>query len=239
MGQQSPIEFRLCVDAPKVDSLSRKAIVMPSPRAIARHSWPKVLEGKVIPLVLFLGFLDLLGTTGALLAALAWSVAVILYRLSTGSSVPGLVILSTIGLAARTAVALATGSWVVYFLQPTITTALVGVAFLVSVPLKRPLAARLAHDFCPFDAETANHPMLRLFFLRLSLLWAFTSLVNAGFTLWLLLTQEVTTFVLIKSFTGPSFTAVTLGIAVLWFRSKMRHSGFKLEFGSSMTMAAA
>jgi hypothetical protein len=198
-----------------------------------------VLEGKVIPLVLFLGFLDLLGTTGALLAALGWSVAVVIYRVSTGSTVPGLVILSTIGLAAKTALALATGSLVVYFLQPTITTALVGVAFLASVPLKRPLAEKLAHDFCPFDADTAEHPMLRLFFLRLSLLWAFTSLVNAGFTLWLLLTQEVTTFVLIKSFTGPTFTAVTLGVAVIWFRRRMRASGYQLHFGNSMTLGSA
>lgn len=188
--------------------------------------------------MLFLGFLDLLGTTGALLAALGWSLAVIAYRMSTGKKVPGLVVLSAIGLAAKTALALATGSLVVYFLQPTITTALVGFAFLVSVPLKRPLAERLAHDFCPFDAETAEHPMLRLFFLRLSLLWAFTSLVNAGFTLWLLFTQDVTTFVLIKSFTGPTFTALTLGAAALWFRRRMNRSGFRLEFGSSLAMTA-
>ncbi len=219
--------------------MPHKPLVLPGVRAIARHSWPKVLEGKVIPLVLFLGFLDLLGTTGALLAALGWSIAVIVYRLGTGSKVPGLVVLSTLGLTARTGVALATGSWVVYFLQPTITTALVGVAFLISVPLKRPLAERLAHDFCPFDAETAEHPMLRLFFLRLSLLWAFTSLINAGFTLWLLMTQEVTTFVLIKSFTGPTFTAVTLGVAGLWFRSRMKRSGLGLEFGSSMNLSTS
>ncbi|MFW2380907.1 MAG: VC0807 family protein [Acidimicrobiales bacterium] len=221
------------------DKVKHGPLVVPGPLAIARHSWPKVLEGKIIPLVLFLGFLDLLGTTGALLAALGWSIAVVVYRLSTGSPVPGLVVLSTIGLAAKTALALATGSLVVYFLQPTITTALVGLAFLASVPLKRPLAEKLAHDFCPFDADTAEHPMLRLFFLRLSLLWAFTSLVNAGFTLWLLLTQEVTTFVLIKSFTGPTFTAATLGIAVLWFRRRMKSAGFQLHFGTSMTLGSA
>jgi hypothetical protein len=204
-----------------------------------RHAWPKILEGKVIPVVLFLGFLDLLGTTGALLSALGWSFSVIGYRLYKGMEVPGLVIFTTVGLAAKTILALATGSLVVYFLQPTITTALVGFAFLASVPLKRPLAEKLAKDFCPFDAETAEHPMLQLFFLRLSLLWAFTSLVNAAFTMWLLLTQDVTTFVLIKSFTGPTFTALTLGIAGLWFRYKMRSNGLKLEFGKSMAVSTA
>ncbi|MFT7598033.1 MAG: hypothetical protein ACI8TP_000954 [Acidimicrobiales bacterium] len=211
---------------------------MPGPLAVIRHSWLMVLEGKVIPLVVFVGALQLIGVTGGLLAALAWSLTAVLFRLATGRAVSGLLIIGTLGLAARTTLALATGSLVVYFLQPTLSTALVGIAFLVSIPMGRPLAARLAHDFCPFDDETADHPMLKLFFLRLSTLWAITSLLNAGLTLWLMLTQPITTFVVIKSFLGPSFTAATLAIAVLWFRSKMRRAGLGLEFGSTMTVAA-
>lgn len=216
----------------------QKPLVIPGPVAVIKHAWPSVFEGKIVPLVVFLLFLKWAGASGALLAALGWSAAVVTYRLSTGRKVPALVILSTIGLAAKTVLALATGSLVVYFLQPTISTALVGLAFLISVPLGKPLAERLAHDFCPFDPETAEHPMLRLFFLRLSLLWAVTSLLNAAFTLWLLFTQPVTTFVLIKSFTGPSFTAVTLAIAVLWFRFRMKRAGLHLEFGSTMAVTS-
>ncbi len=214
-------------------------LVIPGPRAILSHSWLTVLEGKVIPLAIFLGFLELVGTMGALLSALAWSVAVMLYRIGKRQKVPGLIVLSTLGLGARTVLAMATGSWVVYFLQPTVATALVGLAFLASVPMGRPLAERLAHDFCPFDAETADHPMLRLFFTRLSLLWAFTSLVNAGVTLWLLLTQSVTTFVLIKSFMGPSFTAATLAAAAIWFRFRMQRQGLKLQFSKSLSVTTA
>lgn len=196
-----------------------------------------MVEGKLIPLIVFLGFLEWVGMTAGLLAALGWSVAASLYRVATGGTVPGLLILSTISLAGRTVVALATGSLVVYFLQPTITTALVGFAFLVSVRMDRSLAERLAHDFCPFDSETAAHPMLRRFFFRLSLLWALTSLVNASVTLWLLFTQSITTFVVIKSFLGPTSTAITLGIAALWFRHSMRREGLGLEFSRSMAIA--
>ncbi|MDH4144783.1 MAG: hypothetical protein OEY23_06380, partial [Acidimicrobiia bacterium] len=144
---------------------------------------------------------------------------------ATGRKVPGLVLVSALGLVAKTILALATGSLVMYFLQPTITTALVGAAFLVSVPLGRPLAERLAHDFCPFDPDTAGHPHVKAFFARLSLLWALTSLLNASFTLWLLLTQSVTTFVVIKSFLGPTSTTLTIGIALLWFRVATRRAG--------------
>lgn len=214
-------------------------LLIPGPRAVVRHALPNLIEGKVIPLVLFLGFLDFAGTTAALIAALTWSAGVIVYRTATGSKVSGLVLIGTIGLLAKTFFAIATGSLLVYFLQPTISTALVGIAFLVSVPLGRPLAARLAQDICPFEDDAAEHPMLRLFFSRLSLLWAATSLLNAGLTAWLLFTQSTTTFVIVKSFLGPSFTAVTLLTAAIWFRRKMKANGMQLQFGSTLAVSLA
>jgi len=216
-----------------------KPLMIPGPRAMARHAYPNILEGKVVPLVLFVGFLELAGVVGALITALAWSLSSIVYRVATGRKVPGLVILSTVGLTAKTIAALATGSLVVYFLQPTISTFLVGLAFLISVPLGKPLAERLAHDFCPFDAETADHPQLRNFFLRLSLLWAVTSLVNGAITAWMLFTQSVTTFVVIKSFMGPVMTAITIAVAVFLFRRRMARAGVSVVFGSSMAVGPA
>jgi hypothetical protein len=71
------------------------------------------------------------------------------------------------------------------------------------------------------------------------LLWALTSLINAAVTLWLLLTQSVTTFVLVKSFMGPSFTALTLGIAAVWFHFRLRRDGLRLEFSSTPVPAPA
>ena len=205
-------------------------LVIPNLRAVARRAGHNLVEGKLIPLLVFLSFLKFAGSTGAVVAAFSWSVACITFRLSTGRRVPGLVILTAAGLAARTIAAVATGSMVVYFLQPTASTALVGAAFLVSVGVRRPLAEKLAHDFCPFDEATAHHPHLRQFFVRLSLLWSLTSMLNAAITLWLLLTQPVTTFVVVKSFLGPGFTTLTLVIAIAWFRFTSRRSGVRFVF---------
>jgi hypothetical protein len=209
-------------------------LILPNFRAAFRRSLPSVIECKIVPLVLFLLFLKLVGTSAALIAALGWSFAVVGYRLATGRRIPGLIILGTVGLTAKTAIALASGSLVVYFLQPTISTALVGLAFLFSVPFGRPLAEKLAQDFCPFEPATAEHPEIRRFFARVSLLWAVTSLVNAGLTLWLLLTQSVTTFVIVKSFLGPGFTAVTIVVAIAWFRRSMRRRGVRFHFGRAL-----
>jgi hypothetical protein len=211
----------------------KETLVLPNLRAVARRVGHSLIEGKLIPVVVFLSFLGFVGRTGAVLAALAWSLACITFRLSTGRRVPGLVVLTAVGLVARTIAALATGSMVVYFLQPTVSTALVGTAFLVSVGVRRPLAAKLAHDFCPFEAATALHPRFHQFFVRLSLLWFVTSMINASLTLWLLLTQPVTTFVVVKSFLGPGFTTLTVLLAIGWFQFTNRNHGLRLVFASS------
>ena len=209
-----------------------EVLVIPNLRAVARRAGHNLVEGKLIPIVVFLSFLKFAGSTTAVVAAFAWSVTCITFRLSTGRRVPGLVILTAASLAARAAAAVATGSMVVYFLQPTASTAVVGVAFLVSVGVGRPLAEKLAHDFCPFDEATAHHPHLRQFFVRLSLLWSATSMINAAITLWLLLTQPVTTFVVVKSFLGPGFTTLTLLTAIVWFRFTTRSNGLRFVFES-------
>jgi intracellular septation protein A len=194
------------------------AIVIPRIRDIARHALPNIVEGRLVPLVLFIGFLEMMGTLSALLIALAYSVSSVLFRLWTGRRVPGLIVLSAVALTARTIATIVTGSMVVYFIQPTISTILVAAAFLASVSVGRPLAQRLADDIVPLDDATKDHPLVRRFFIILSLLWSLTSLVNAAVTIWLLLSQGTATFVVVKSAMGPVFGVITIGSALLWFQ---------------------
>ena len=49
------------------------AVVVPSLGVIARHAVPNIIEGKIVPSVLFLAALSWHGTTTALLVALGWS----------------------------------------------------------------------------------------------------------------------------------------------------------------------
>lgn len=214
-------------------------INLPNLRDVVRHALPNVIEGKIIPLLLFVGFLELLGTMSALLVALAWSLGTIGYRKATGHRVPGLIVLSAVALLARTIAAVATGSMVIYFLQPTISTVLVGLAFMVSVPLGNPLAQKLAYDVFPFDDDTKEHPLVRQFFVRLSALWAITSMVNASITVWLLLTQSVTTFVLVKSVLGPMTAVVTIGVGWIWFQLTLNRTGTSLAWSRSRRAIAA
>lgn len=212
-------------------------LLVPHWRTVLTHAMPNVIEGKLVPVALFLGLLELVGMTEALVGALGWSVLALARRYLLRKRVTGLLILTTVALGARTVAALLTGSLVVYFLQPTVTTALVGLAFVGSVLVGRPLAERLVLDFVPLDEETRTHPTLRRFFRHVSLWWAFTSGINFAITLWLLLSQSPTTFVVVKSFLGPMTTTVTFGVAFFWLRAMMTRSGTSVVFAERIPAA--
>jgi hypothetical protein len=146
-------------------------------------------------------------------------------RLATRRRVPGVLLIGTVTATARTAIAIASGSVFVYFLQPTLGTALVATAFLLSVALGRPLTERLARDFCPIPAEVLADSRVRRFFLQISLLWAATQLVNASVTLWLLMSQEVGTFVVARMATSATLTVGAITVSTWWFRHTMTRHG--------------
>jgi hypothetical protein len=198
---------------------------IPRLRTLVRHALPHVLEGTIIPLVLFLGALRLLGIWGAMVAGLGWTYVAIARRLVMRRPVPGILVLGAVTLTARTVVAVASGSVVVYFLQPTLGTALVATAFLLSVPLGRPLAERLARDICPIPSGVLANVHVRRFFLQISLLFAFAQMANAGITLWLLLSQSLGTFVVAKTLVSWTLTGGAIAISTWWFHHSMRRHG--------------
>ena len=191
---------------------------IPRLRTLARHALPNLLESSVIRVGLFVGVLHFFGLWGAMIAGLGWSYAALLRRIVTRQRLPGLLVIGTVTLTVRSILAFATGSSVLYFLQPTLGTALVAVAFLLSVALGRPLAQRIAADFCPIPAHVMADVRVRRCFLGISLLWALTCLVNASVSLWLQFTQSVGTFVVTKSLTQAALTVVAVGISVIWFK---------------------
>jgi intracellular septation protein A len=198
---------------------------IPRVREIARHALPRVAEGTIVPLAIFLLALRLAGVEVALAGGLVWTYGAITTRLVMRRPVPGIVAVGALTATARVALALMTGNVFFYFLQPTLGTALVGAAFLVSATLRRPLAEKLAHDFCPLPSSMTKHPRVRTFFLHVSLLWGAVFLANAGLTLWLLLDNSITTFVIARPFVSGGFTVTGILLSVLWFKQVLRRHG--------------
>lgn len=201
------------------------ALEIPRLRTLARHALPHLLEATLLPAALFYVMLRTTGVSGALAAGLAWSYAAIGRRLVRRERIPGVLVIGVLGITARTVLALATGSAVVYFLQPTLTTMVVATAFLASVPSRQPLAERLAADFCPLPDSVLRWAPMRRFFRRISLLWGGVQLANAGLTAWLLLTQPLTTFVLVRAAVSVALTGGAIAVSTLWFFRSMRRHG--------------
>src|SRR5262249_12533055 len=187
IGRPEPLE---CGLPPMSTPFEIPHFEIPRLRTLARHAAPHAVASTIVPLALFLVARPFLGVWGAVRSGLTWPYAAVVRGLLMGQRVPGILLLAAVTLTARTVIGMASGSVVVYFLQPTLGTALVAGAFLLSVPLGRPLAERLARHFCPSPSRVLAHAPVRRFFLQISLLWAFTQLANATVTLWLLFSQS-------------------------------------------------
>ena len=152
------------------------------------------------------------GRSAAFALALGWALTLVGYRSVRRQRIPAMLILTTVLLVLRTAIAVMSGSTRLYFMQPVATTCIIGLLFLISVAAGRPLISKLAADMFPLPTEVAEHADVREHFRKLSYLWAGIYFVNAAVTLLLLLNLPVSAFVATHSFVGMGI--VWAGIAL-------------------------
>jgi hypothetical protein len=208
---------------------------LPPLRHLALQAVPRLVEGVLVPTTLFLVLLHFAGVPAAIVGGFVWSAAVIGVRRVLGRPVPVLVFVGLGVLLLRTVVALATGSSFLYFLQPTLGTGTVGLVILASALAGRPIVLRLARDFCPLPEDAMGDPHLRRFFLGISFMWGVTQLLNAGITLWLLVSQSVSTYVITRTAMSWVLTAAVIGISIVWFVRMSRSRQHALVPVTSLT----
>jgi hypothetical protein len=216
-------------------------IELPRLRELARRAAPQIVEATLVPLCLFYAALWVLGPKGAICTALGWTYLALARRLWCRERLPGVLVIAAVALTARSVVALLSGSsgLFVYFLQPSLATALVGGAFLLSVPLGRPLAEKLAHDFVPMPASFFKRPKVRQLFVRISLLWALVSLINAAATIALLLNVPIAAYLAAKTGVSSVLTLGGIVISSWWFRRSLRRHNAETAAGQVALAAAA
>jgi hypothetical protein len=186
----------LALPAPLAVPISRPHIRIGS---VARRAAVNLGIGCIVPAAVFYTLFAAAGVWVAIIATLAWSYGTLGWRAVTRRRTSALLVLTTVVLTGRTAVAVATANPFVYFLQPIVTDALLAAAFLVSIGLGRPLAGKVAGDFYPVDAELASRTRIARLFGGLTLLWAVLWLAKATLGLWLLLTLSLDTYVPLKA----------------------------------------
>ena len=191
-------------------------------RDLVRHAGPHIIEATLVPLAIFYVSLWQIGTNGAIYTALAWAYLALARRLVLRQRIPGLLLLSTIGLTVRTVLALAAHSVFIYFLQPSLATAAVGGLFLFSIPAGRPLAQKLAHDFMPFPPGFFKRPVIRKVFMQITAIWALVNLINAAGAMVLLVSQPLATYLAAKTGLTAAVTGGGIVLSAWWFKRTLR-----------------
>ena len=190
--------------------------------SLLRKSLPAIVESTLIPLAIFYVALWAVGMWGALIAALVWAYVALLRRLVRGERLPGLVILGALALTFRTALSMFTGSVIIYFLQPSLGTALVGLVFLLSMASTRPFIERLARDFLPMPSAFFADPSVKAFFKRISPIWAMAMLANAALTTWMLFSIPISLFLVARTVVSAAIIASVVVYSALALRRLMK-----------------
>jgi hypothetical protein len=174
---------------------------------------PGLLREGLLPFGAFYVGLRLDGLTAGILASAAVSALVYLRERRSGRE--GLLVrLSLLFVAVQSAVGLASGSTTVYLAQPVLVAAAWGVAFLVSIPLRRPLAGSLASAWYPFPRWFRETAEFKRVFGTISLVWAAYFLARSGLRLAMLLHGSVESFFAVTVVTGTPVMVLLLAWSV-------------------------
>ena len=179
------------------------------------HLGLSLLTANVVPAVVFYVCLATMNVWAALVAALAWCYGAIGWRLATRRRTSGLLVLTVVGLTAKTAMTFASGDTYLYFIQPAISNAVIALVALLSLATARPFVARLAADFYPMTDDLAERPRLQRLFWHLTLMWAMVCVVKAVLTVWLYESQSLNTFVVMKSTVFLAITLVAAAVTIV------------------------
>jgi intracellular septation protein A len=210
----------------------RHAVHLPPLWSLLRNGGVRIAEATLIPLGGFYLILQFAGLRSALVGALGWSYLVIAVRLARRERLSALLLIGTAMLTIRTAISFATGSAFFYFLQPTLGNFAVGMLFLLSVPLGRPLVARLANDVCPLPEHVLSRRAVRTFFTRITVLWALVNIANGSTALWALLSTSLNGVLVARTAGSMTIVAIAIGVSYVWFRRSLRTEGLTLHWGT-------
>jgi hypothetical protein len=174
---------------------------------------PGFLREGFLPLGAFYVGLRLGGLAVAIGASAAASVLVYLFERRAGRDAL-LVRLSLGFVVLQSVVGLVSHSTTVYLAQPVLLTAAWGVAFFVSVPIRRPLAGALACAWYPFPHWFRETDLFKCVFGVESLVWGAYFFARSGIRLAALLNGSLESFLLVTFPTGTPAMLVLMAWSI-------------------------
>lgn len=121
----------------------------------------------------------------------------------------------------------------VYLAQPVVVSLLFGLAFLVSIPLRRPLAGLFAGDLYPMPDFVRASETFRVVFGRISLAWGAYLVGRSALRLGVVASSSVEGFLVANLVTGVPLTALLMSWSVWYGVRSFRRSE---EWGPAIRM---
>jgi hypothetical protein len=189
------------------------ALTEPSFGSIFRTGASGLLREGILPLGAFYAGLRLEGLAVGIVASAAASFLIYLHERRAGRE--GLLVrLSLAFVVLQSVVGLLANSTTVYLAQPVLAAAAWGLAFLVSVPLGRPLAGALACVWYPFPRSFRETAAFKRVFGIESLVWAAYFLARSALRLALLLRGSLEGFLAVTFVTGTPVMLLLLAWSI-------------------------
>jgi len=187
----------------------------PSARDIMLGSGPRFAGEGFGPIIAFYVGWKISGL--AIGIGLATAVGVLAYRLARRADRSGNMAKMALGFVViQAVVGLLSNSAVVYLGQSVLTSGALGLVFLGSVALGRPLAGVFAQDTFPFPEEIRTSATFRRVFGRVSLVWGLYLVVRAVLRMVVLTNASVDAYVAVNAATGAPLMAALMAWS-LWY----------------------
>ncbi len=181
----------------------------------------------VMPIILFLGIRRLVNLSWAIVAATLWALKVAYVRKRRGHPIGKFLPIVTVAIIARGTIGIITDSEAVYFGVGIGIKASVGLGLIVSALVGRNVIAHYAPMLFGFDRATRTHPVYHRAMDRVAWVAGLSSLVSAGFDVWLFNNSSVGGYLTIRFFVNWPFTTLVLfGCLAYLGRELSRIPGF-------------
>jgi hypothetical protein len=195
-----------------------------------------LLEAVVVPTVLLAILLHVIGTTRSILVAVGWCVSVLAFRWLMDRRVPGTLLLGSAALAVKATIGLASGSLLVYLLQPVLGSVVMAVLFLGSAAFGRPITMRLARDFVHVPAHILDKRGVRRMFTEVAVIWGFSRVVDVAVNLGFL-HRGVDAGLWARGLLSPLLTIVAVAVCTAWGWRSLRRNGIRVRISAGPSPA--
>jgi hypothetical protein len=207
-------------------------------RATLLRAGRLLLEAVVVPTVLLAVLLHVIGTTRSILVAVGWCVCAIGFRWLVDRRLPGTLLLGSAAIAARAAFALASGSLLIYLLQPVLGSVVMALLFLGSAAFGRPITLRLARDFVHVPAHILDRRGVRRMFTEVAVIWGVSRLLDVAINLGFL-HRGVDAGLWARGLLSPALTVLAVAVCTAWGWRSLRRNGIRLKVTAGPAAARA